>query len=130
MIAIGLLFVRMLGDRFRSPWSLRYCCYRRTCVGLKAANLGKEKIMNDWLHNLPTLWMTLLLFGFTYLVTAAIYALVALFAVAERAKSFKAVSPGLLSPLGVLFGLFVAFTAAQVWADNEKARAEIDREAS
>jgi hypothetical protein len=39
-------------------------------------------------------------------------------------------SPGLLSPLGVIFGLFVAFTAAQVWADNEKARAEIDREAS
>src|SRR5262249_18458891 len=32
--------------------------------------------------------------------------------------------------LGVLFGLFVAFTAAQVWTDNEKARAEIDREAS
>ena len=86
--------------------------------------------MNDWLHNLPILWMTLLVFGFTYLVTTAIYAVVALFAVGERAKSFKAVSPGLLSPLGVLFGLFVAFTAAQVWADNEKARAEIDREAS
>jgi len=87
-------------------------------------------MMSDWLHNLPILWMTLLVFGFTYLVTTAIYAVVALFAVGERAKSFKAVSPGLLSPLGVLFGLFVAFTAAQVWADNEKARAEIDREAS
>jgi len=87
-------------------------------------------MMNDWLHNLPILWMTLLVFGFTYLVTTAIYAVVALCAVGERAKSFKAVSPGLLSPLGVLFGLFVAFTAAQVWADNEKARAEIDREAS
>jgi len=87
-------------------------------------------MMNDWLHNLPTLWMALLVFGFTYLVTAAIYAVVALFAEGERARSFKAVSPGLLSPLGVIFGLFVAFTAAQVWADNEKARAEIDREAS
>ena len=43
--------------------------------------------MNDWLHNLPTLWMTLLVFGFTYLVTVAIYAVVALFAVAERATS-------------------------------------------
>ena len=38
--------------------------------------------------------------------------------------------PGLLSPLGIIFGLFVAFTAAQVWTDNEKAKAEIDREAS
>ena len=30
----------------------------------------------------------------------------------------------------IIFGLFVAFTAAQVWTDNEKARTEIDREAS
>src|SRR5215831_11397193 len=74
--------------------------------------------------------MTLLVFGFTYLVTLAIYPVVALFAVGERAKSFKAVTPGLLSPLGVIFGLFIAFTAAQVWTDNEKARTEIDREAS
>jgi hypothetical protein len=32
--------------------------------------------------------------------------------------------------VGIIFGLFVAFTAAQVWTDNEKARMEIDREAS
>ena len=51
-------------------------------------------------------------------------------AVGERARSFRSVSPGLLPPLGIIFGLFVAFTAAQVWTDNEKARAEIDREAS
>jgi hypothetical protein len=64
------------------------------------------------------------------LVTAGIYAVIAVFAVGERARSFKAVAPGLLSPLGVIFGLFMAFTAAQVFADNEKAIAEIDREAS
>jgi len=86
--------------------------------------------MGDWLHDLPVLWMTILVFGFTYLVTAGIYAMVTVSAVGERARSFKAVSPGLLSPLGVLFGLFIAFTAAQVWTDNERARAEIDREAS
>jgi hypothetical protein len=32
--------------------------------------------------------------------------------------------------LGIIFGLFVAFTATQVWTDTEKAKAEIDREAS
>jgi len=31
------------------------------------------------------------------------------------------VSPGLLSPIGVIFGLLVAFTAAQVWNDTERA---------
>jgi uncharacterized MnhB-related membrane protein len=86
--------------------------------------------MNDWLHNLPVMWMSLLVFGFTYVVAAAIYALVNLLAVGDRARSFKAISPGLLSPLGIIFALFVAFTASQVWADAEKAKAEIDREAS
>jgi uncharacterized MnhB-related membrane protein len=86
--------------------------------------------MSDWLHNLPVLWMALLVFGFTYLVTAGIYAVVTVFAVGERARSFKAVSPGLLPPLGIIFGLFAAFTAAQVWTDSEKAKAEIEREAS
>ena len=86
--------------------------------------------MSDWLHNLPVLWMSLVVFGFTYLVTAAIYMAVSVFAVGERARSFKAISPGLLSPLGIIFALFVAFTASQVWTDTEKAKAEIDREAS
>jgi uncharacterized protein DUF4239 len=95
-----------------------------------ASNDGKEKNMSDWLHNLPVLWMALLVFGFTYLVTAIIYAVITVFAVGERARSFKAISPGLLPPLGIIFGLFVVFTAAQVWTDNEKAKAEIDREAS
>src|SRR5215471_7872441 len=86
--------------------------------------------MSDWLHSLPVLWMSVLVFGFTYLVTAGIYAVITVFAVGERARSFKAISPELLPPLGIIFGLFVVFTAAQVWTDNEKAKAEIDREAS
>jgi hypothetical protein len=86
--------------------------------------------MSDWLHSLPVVWMALLVFGLTYLITAVICVVVIVLAVGERARSFKAVSPGLLPPLGIIFGLFVAFTAAQVWTDNEKAKAEIDREAS
>src|SRR5262249_31651032 len=86
--------------------------------------------MSDWLHSLPVAWMALLVFGVTYLLAAAIYAVVTILSVGERARSFKAISPGLLPPLGIIFGLFVAFTAAQVWTDNEKARTEIDREAS
>jgi hypothetical protein len=86
--------------------------------------------MNDWLHNLPLSWMVLVVFGFTYLVAAAIHAAVAMTAVGKLAKSFKLVSPGMLSPLGVIFGLFVAFTAAQVWSDNDRATASVSREAS
>ena len=86
--------------------------------------------MNDWLHDLPVPWMALVVFGFTFVLAGAIYAIVMALAVGERGRSFKAVSPGLLPPLGILFGLFVAFVAAQVWSDNERANAIVSREAS
>jgi hypothetical protein len=86
--------------------------------------------MSDWLHDLPVVWMALVIFGFTYLVAAAIYSVVAVLAVGERARSFKAISPGMLPPLGIVFGLFVAFTAAQVWNDSDRANAAVNREAS
>jgi len=89
-------------------------------------------MMSDWLHDLPVPLMVLVCFGFTYLIAAAVYLAVVVVAQAEakRAHSFKAVSAGMLPPIGILFGLFVAFTAAQVWNDNDRANAAVDREAS
>jgi ABC-type anion transport system duplicated permease subunit len=85
--------------------------------------------MADWLHNLPIVWMTLLVFGFTYLLAAGICGLVTALAEGERARAFMAISRN-AAALGIIFGLFVAFTAAQVWTDNERANAAVDREAS
>ena len=86
--------------------------------------------MSDWIHNLPIPSMTLVIFGFTYLLAAGIFAGVSALATEGRAQSFKVISPGMLPVLGILFGLFVAFTAAQVWADNDHASAAVSREAS
>ena len=77
--------------------------------------------MSDWLHELPLRWMAIVVFGSTFAGAAIIYAAVMILAGKERGRSFKAVFPGLLQPLGIIFGLFVAFTAAQVWKDNERA---------
>lgn len=86
--------------------------------------------MSDWFHNLPIVWMALLVFGFTYLLSALIYFVVTVLAVGDRARAFKSVSPGMLPPLGIIFGLFVGFTAAQVWSDGASASAAVDRAAS
>jgi hypothetical protein len=86
--------------------------------------------MNDWFHELPVHWMALLVFGFTYALALVIHASVAALTMGGRTKSFKAVSPGMLPPLGIIFGLFVAFTAAQVWSDNDRASAAVSHEAS
>jgi uncharacterized protein DUF4239 len=86
--------------------------------------------MSDWLHNLPVIWMAIVVFSITYLLSALIQIVVGMLAVGERMRAFKAVSPGMLPPLGIIFGLFVAFIAAQVWNDNERANAAVNREAS
>jgi hypothetical protein len=86
--------------------------------------------MNDWFHELPVPWMALLVFGITYMLALGIHVGVAALARSGRAKSFKSVSPGMPPPLGIIFGPFVAFTAAQVWSDNDRASSAVSHEAS
>jgi hypothetical protein len=86
--------------------------------------------MSDWLHALPVVWMAAVIFAVTSVVTAAIYWAVARLAVGERVKGFKGVSPGLLPPLGIIFGLLIAFLASQAWGDLERANTAVNREAS
>src|SRR5262249_58011938 len=63
-----------------------------------------------------------------YLIATVIYAVVMLPAsVRVRARGFAA---GMLSPMGTVFALFVVFTAAQVWADLDRATAAVAEEAS
>jgi hypothetical protein len=84
----------------------------------------------DWLSNLPVAWMALVVFGGTYLSAGVIHWVVTALAVGERARAFKGISPGMLPPLGIIFGLLVAFVAAQVWGDVERAKTAVNREAS
>jgi hypothetical protein len=86
--------------------------------------------VGDWLLNLPIPLMAIVIFAALYLVTAAIYLIVTGLAVDDRARAFKALSPGMLPPLGIIFGLLVGFIAIQVWNDFDKAKAAIASEAS
>lgn len=86
--------------------------------------------MSDWVHALPLGGIGLVVFGGTALVTAAVYWIVMRLATGDRARAFKSVSPGLLPPLGIMFGLLVAFIAAQVWGDVDRANAAVNHEAS
>jgi Protein of unknown function (DUF4239) len=74
--------------------------------------------------------MALLIFGLTYLISAIICAIVIVLAVGERARSSQALSEGMLPPLGIIFGIFVGFTATQVWSDYDRAQAVVGREAT
>lgn len=86
--------------------------------------------MTEWLVNLPIIWMALVIFLGTYLVAAAVYLIVMRLAGNDRVRAFKGLSPGMLPPLGILFGLLVGFMAAQVWSDFERAKLAVGTEAS
>ena len=85
--------------------------------------------MNNWILNLPVLWIGALILAGTYLVTAGIYLLVTKLAVGDRAVAFKSISPGMLPPIATIFALLVGFLAAQDWSQGERASAAVNREA-
>jgi len=86
--------------------------------------------MSDWLLNLPVLWIAVVVFAATYLLAAIVYLVVTSLAVDDRARAFKAVSPGMLPPLGILFALLVGFIAVEVWNNFDKAKLAVASEAS
>ena len=86
--------------------------------------------MGDWLLNLPIPWMAVVIFAATYLIAACVYLLVFRLAVGDRARAFKALSPGMLPVLGTIFALLVAFVAVQVWNDFDKAKLAVATEAT
>jgi Protein of unknown function (DUF4239) len=87
--------------------------------------------VSDWLHSLSVPWLAVLVFSGTAVLTAAIYFSVVALAHDERRRvAFKGVSPGLLPPMALVFGLLVAFLTAQVWSDSASAHAAVNREAS
>lgn len=87
-------------------------------------------MMSDWLLNLPVSGMALIVFLATYLIAGGVYFVTTKLAVTEWARAFKAVSPGLLSPLGILFALLVGFIAVEVWNNFDKAKTAVAAEAS
>ena len=75
--------------------------------------------------------MALVIFTSVYLTAGTIFAIImSLAKKGERAHAFKGLSPGLLSPLGAIFGLLVVFIVFQVFNDFDRAKMSVDREAS
>src|SRR5262245_54058408 len=86
--------------------------------------------MSDWLLNLPVMWMAVFVFAAVYLLAACVHWIVTRLAVNDRARAFKAVSPGVLPPLGILFALLVGFIAVDVWNNYDKAKLAVASETS
>jgi hypothetical protein len=83
-----------------------------------------------WLEGLPTASLIIVVLIGTLLLTAAIHFVAMRLAAGPHGAAVRSVSPGLLSPMGLVFGLIVGFLVAGLWGDYNDARDAVNREAS
>jgi len=84
----------------------------------------------NWVEELPTGWLIVVMFAVTCLLTAVIFFGVMRLAAGPHGGAVAGVSPGLLSPMGLVFGLIVGFLVAGLWNDLSDARDAVNQEAS
>lgn len=74
----------------------------------------------------PTLWLITIVLSITFCFAAIVYWIIFILG----KNLVIEVSPGLLTPVSVTFGLIIGFLASQVWVDNGRAFAAVMQEAS
>lgn len=84
----------------------------------------------QWLHELPVVWIAVIVVAAVSLLVAAAHVITMRLAIGDRAAALSAVSPGLLPPIGIVLALIVGFMAAGVWGDADKAKDAESSEAS
>jgi hypothetical protein len=86
--------------------------------------------MTTWLAATPIPVLALLIVVTLYLVVAIVLAVLVLARRRGFLSSLGPLSPGLLAPMGLIFGLLVGFLVADVLADRSRAEDAVSREAS
>jgi hypothetical protein len=83
-----------------------------------------------WVESRDTPLIALLIFAFCYLLAICMFAIGALISRLAIAHHVSTTTPAMLTPLGVITGLVIAFLAAHVWTNVDHANAYVAEEAS
>jgi hypothetical protein len=83
-----------------------------------------------WLESQDTAVIALLVFAFCYLLAAVILGVAVAFSRHPVSHELSATTPAMLTPLGVITGLVIAFLSARVWSNVDRAQSYVAREAS
>ena len=86
--------------------------------------------MLNWVTSQATFVIGVIALAFCYLMGLAAFATVELAKRRGHRVALKAVSPVTLTPLAVVFGLLMAFLAADVWPNFDRARTFVGQEAT
>ena len=83
-----------------------------------------------WIESQSTAIIALIVFGAAYVSAALIFCVAALLSRRPIGKVLQSVTPGILSPLGTILGILIAFLAVRVWTNLDHAQEHIGREVS
>jgi hypothetical protein len=83
-----------------------------------------------WVESQDTEVIALLVFGLCYALAALLFLAAAIVSRRRLALELKATSPVMLTPLGIVAGLLIAFLASRVWANLDHAHAYVAAEAT
>jgi hypothetical protein len=86
--------------------------------------------MAHWVESQSTLVITLVVFGFCYVLTIAIFGAAEILSRRPVGKELKAASPATLPPLAIILALLIAFLASRVWTNVDRAGEYVGQEAS
>jgi hypothetical protein len=86
--------------------------------------------MLQWVESQTTPVITLVLLALCYALAAIIFVVGLMISRRPIAVALKTTTPVMLTPLGVLVGLLIAFLASRVWTNLDKANAYVAQEAS
>ncbi|GAA4692668.1 hypothetical protein GCM10023215_32280 [Pseudonocardia yuanmonensis] len=86
--------------------------------------------MVSWLADVPLALLTAAIFLVLYGAAAVVLLVLHLVRRSGHEAALGPLSPGLLSPMGLIFGLLVGFLVADVWADRDQAAGAVSEEAS
>jgi len=82
-----------------------------------------------WIEAQPTAIIALVVFSLVYVLAAMLFCMAAILSRRAVAKALKSVAPVTLTPLGVILGLLIAFLAARVWTNLDRAGEYVGQEA-
>jgi hypothetical protein len=83
-----------------------------------------------WIEAQSATAIAVFVFGLTYVLAATVFCLARILSRRSVAQDLKAVVPvTLMTPLGVILGLLIAFLAARVWTNLEHANQYVGQEA-
>lgn len=88
------------------------------------------KLLILWVESQNSAVIALLVFGICYMLAVIIFIAVVMVSRWGIAAELKATTPTMLTPLGVIAGLLIAFLASRVWTNFDHAKSLVAREAT